>query len=64
MTRATLLILALPLAACGPGTFIDKGYVMRSVSVGARPGAVNFTVTFDNVYLPETQGCIDLCAAE
>ncbi len=57
MTRA--LALCLILSGC-----IDKGYVVPSVSVGARPGAVNFTVTFDNVHLPETQGCIEFCAVE
>ncbi len=57
LTRA--LALCLILSGC-----IDKGYVVRSVSVGARPDAVNLTVTFDNVYLPETQGCIGLCAVE
>jgi hypothetical protein len=57
MTRA--IALCLILSGC-----IDKGYVVRSVSVGARPGAVNLTVTFDNVNLPETQGCIEFCAVE
>ncbi len=57
MTRA--LALCLILSGC-----IDKGYVVRSVSVGARPGAVNFTITLDNIHLPETQGCYDLCAVE
>jgi hypothetical protein len=57
MTRA--IALCLILSGC-----VSDGYVVRSVSVGARPGAVNFTVTFDNVHLPETQGCIEFCAVE
>ena len=43
------LLLPLALSGC-----INEGYVLRSASVGASPGRVNFTLTFDNMYLPQS----------
>ncbi len=57
MIRA--IALCLILSGC-----VSDGYVVRSVSVGARPGAVNFTITLDNIHIPVTHDCYDLCAVE
>lgn len=56
------LVLGLPLLLCA---CISDGYVMRSVSVDAAPRAVGFTITFDNIHLPEMgDDCLDLCVSE
>lgn len=55
-----LLLAPLLLAACG-NAVIPDGYVMRSISANAARGSVGITVTFDNVYLPQTGGnCIGI----
>ena len=53
------LLAAIVLSGC-----VSDGYVVRSVGVDASPGSVGFTITFDNLYLPETGGCIEFCAVE
>lgn len=43
----------------------SDGYVLRSASVDAEPGRVGFTVTFDNIHLPEMGGnCLEICVVE
>ena len=51
-----------PLLLCG---CISDGYVMRSVGVNAAPGSVGVTLTFDNIYLPQTGStCVEVCVAD
>ena len=61
MTRLASIALALALSGCG-FEIERRGYVVRSVSVDAAPGMISATVTFDNVLLPETGGCLEICA--
>lgn len=61
MTRLIPLALALALSGCG-FEIEKRGYVVRSVSVDAAPGLISATVTFDNVILPESGGCLEICA--
>ncbi|NMD21427.1 MAG: hypothetical protein GYA76_14425 [Verrucomicrobia bacterium] len=57
-----MIRLLVPLLLCG---CISDGYVMRSVGVNAAPGSVGVTLTFDNIYLPQTGGtCVEVCVAD
>jgi hypothetical protein len=54
------ILAPLLLCACVP-----DGYVLRSAAVNAAPGSVGVTLTFDNIYLPQTGGtCVEVCVAD
>lgn len=49
------LPIILALSACAePIEVVRKGYVLQSASVNAARGSVGFTVTFGNIYLPQS----------